>query len=107
MNTTEEEEKCKLCLKISEECLIFSNICNCIHVFYRPPPIPTTKGTAKDAVLIFECPEGELDYEQDVPGKMTEPLENGQVVSDVAWEIRMKCNKKTRIVYGPWADRQR
>ncbi|CAF1031213.1 unnamed protein product [Adineta ricciae] len=72
-----------------------------------PPPIPTTKGATKNAVQIFECPEGELEYEQDVPGKMSEPLQNGQAIPDVAWEIRMKCNKKTKIAYGPWADRQR
>ncbi|UJR36630.1 hypothetical protein I4U23_029350 [Adineta vaga] len=72
-----------------------------------PPPIPTTKGTAKDTIQIFECSEGELEYEQDIPGKMIEPIENGQAIADVVWEIRMKCNKKTKITYGPWADRQR
>lgn len=38
---------------------------------------------------------------------MLEPLENGEPIPDVTWEIRMKCNKQTKITYGPWADRQR
>ena len=38
---------------------------------------------------------------------MIEPLENGESIADVVWEIRMKCNKETKIAYGPWADRQR
>jgi hypothetical protein len=38
---------------------------------------------------------------------MIEPLENGESIPDVVWEIRMKCNKETKIAYGPWADRQR
>jgi hypothetical protein len=73
----------------------------------RPPPITTSKGADSGIFQIFECSEGELEYEQDVPGKMIEPLENGQSIPDVVWEIRMKCNKETKIAYGPWADRQR
>jgi hypothetical protein len=38
---------------------------------------------------------------------MVEPLESGQSIPDVAWEIRVKCNKEVKIAYGPWADRQR
>jgi hypothetical protein len=38
---------------------------------------------------------------------MIEPSEQGEIIPDVAWEIRMKCNKETKITYGPWADRQR
>jgi hypothetical protein len=72
----------------------------------RPPPISTSKGADNSIFQIFECAEGELEYEQDVPGKMIEPLEN-ESIPDVAWEIRVKCNKGTKIAYGPWADRQR
>ncbi|CAF3740732.1 unnamed protein product [Rotaria sordida] len=71
------------------------------------PPIPPSKHVDSDVFQIFECSEGELEYEQDVPGKMIEPLENGERIPDVAWEIRIKCNKETKIAYGPWADRQR
>jgi hypothetical protein len=38
---------------------------------------------------------------------MIESLENSQSIPDVTWEIRVKCNKETKIAYGPWADRQR
>ena len=46
-----------------------------------------------------------MEYEQDVPGKMIDTSDES--IPDVAWEIRMKCNKDTKITYGPWADRQR
>ncbi len=79
-----------------------------IAIFHNSPPlIPTSKAADNGIFQIFECSEGELEYEQDVPGKMIEPLENGESIPDVAWEIRMKCNKETKIAYGPWADRQR
>lgn len=69
--------------------------------------IPTNKAADIGIFPIFECSEGELEYEQDVPGKMIEPSEQGEIIPDVAWEIRIKCNKETKIAYGPWADRQR
>lgn len=37
-----------------------------------------------------------------------EPLSEGELSTpDVAWNIHVKCNKKVKIAYGPWADRQR
>jgi hypothetical protein len=51
--------------------------------------------------------DGELEYEQDVPGKMIESLEDGESIPELTWEIRIKCNKEAKIAYGPWADRQR
>ncbi|CAF4065238.1 unnamed protein product, partial [Rotaria sp. Silwood2] len=71
------------------------------------PPIPPSKKADVNMFQIFECSEGELEYEQDVPGKMIEQLENGESIPGVHWEIRIKCNKETKIAYGPWADRQR
>ncbi|CAF3397517.1 unnamed protein product [Rotaria sp. Silwood1] len=71
------------------------------------PPIPTSKKVDNTTFQIFECAEGELEYEQDVPGKTIEPLGNDETIPGVAWEIRIKCNKGTKIAYGPWADRQR
>jgi hypothetical protein len=38
---------------------------------------------------------------------MIEPLENGESIPDLTWEIRIKCHKDAKIAYGPWADRQR
>jgi hypothetical protein len=37
---------------------------------------------------------------------MIESSDN-ELIPDVVWEIRFKCNKETKIAYGPWADRQR
>lgn len=74
-------------------------------VLFSPPPIPTTKATDNGIFQIFECSEGELDYEQDVPGKITSGQDEN--TADVAWEIRIKCTKATKIAYSPWADRQR
>ncbi|CAF5132539.1 unnamed protein product, partial [Rotaria sp. Silwood1] len=34
------------------------------------PPIPTSKKVDNTTFQIFECAEGELEYEQDVPGKI-------------------------------------
>jgi hypothetical protein len=34
-------------------------------------------------------------------------IESSENIPDVTWEIRIKCNKETKIAYGPWADRQR
>ena len=62
----------------------------------------STKSSDKEIFQIFECAEGELDYEQDVPGKR---IENEN--PDVAWAIRIKCNKETKIAYAPMVDRQR
>jgi len=36
---------------------------------HSPPPIPKSKTADIGIFQIFECSEGELEYEQDVPGK--------------------------------------
>jgi hypothetical protein len=94
--------------------------CTCLS---SPPPIPTSKTADSGIFQIFECSDGELEYEQDVPGKIhvyslnrficiltgkiIESLENTEIIPDVTWEIRMRCNKEVKIAYAPWADRQR
>lgn len=72
-----------------------------------PPPIPTTKTADSGIYQIFECLDGELEYEQDVPGKIIELNDNDELIPELTWEIRIKCNKESKISYGPWADRQR
>lgn len=71
-----------------------------------PPSIPTSKIADSGIYQVFECLDGELEYEQDVPGKTIE-LNDQQILPDVAWEIRIKCHKDSKLSYGPWADRQR
>jgi hypothetical protein len=40
------------------------------YVFLASPPMTTkSKGVDLGVFQIFECAQGELDYEQDVPGK--------------------------------------
>ena len=72
-----------------------------------PPPIPTSKTADSGIFQVFECLDGEVEYEQDVPGKMIEPLENDEPIPELTWEIRIKCHKEAKVAYGPWADRQR
>lgn len=38
---------------------------------------------------------------------MIEPLTADESIPEVTWAISIKCNKDTKIAYGPWADRQR
>ncbi|CAF3490546.1 unnamed protein product [Rotaria socialis] len=71
------------------------------------PPTQPSKTVGDGVFQVFECSEGEFEYIQDVPGKMIEPSADGESIPDVLWEIRMKCNKETKVAYGPWADRQR
>ncbi|CAF4261605.1 unnamed protein product [Rotaria magnacalcarata] len=71
------------------------------------PPTQPSKTVGDGVFQVFECSEGALEYVQDVPGKTIEPSADGESIPDVLWEIRMKCNKETKIAYGPWADRQR
>ncbi|CAF1669939.1 unnamed protein product, partial [Adineta ricciae] len=72
-----------------------------------PPPIPTSKAAESGKFQVFECLDGELEYEQDVPGKMIEQTENSEPLPDLIWEFRIKCLKEAKVAYGPWADRQR
>ena len=72
-----------------------------------PPPIPISKPADSGIYQVFECLDGEIEYEQDVPGKMIEPSENDELIRDLIWEIRIKCHKEAKIAYGPWVDRQR
>ncbi|CAF4971055.1 unnamed protein product, partial [Rotaria sp. Silwood1] len=72
-----------------------------------PPPIPTSKPADSGIFQVFECLDGELEYEQDVPGKMIERLDNSPPLPELTWEFRIKCHKEAKIAYGPWADRQR
>jgi hypothetical protein len=72
-----------------------------------PPPIPTSKPADSGIYQVFECLDGEVEYEQDVPGKMIESLENEEPIPELTWEIRIKCHKEAKVSYGPWADRQR
>ncbi|CAF1506567.1 unnamed protein product, partial [Rotaria sordida] len=72
-----------------------------------PPPIPTSKPADSGIFQVFECLDGEIEYEQDVPGKMIEQLDNSEPLPDLTWEFRVKCHKDAKIAYGPWADRQR
>ena len=72
-----------------------------------PPPIPTSKTADSGIFQVFECLDGEVEYEQDVPGKTIEPPENGESIPELTWEIRLKCHKEAKVAYGPWADRQR
>jgi hypothetical protein len=73
----------------------------------NPPPIPTSKPADSGIYQVFECLDGEVEYEQDVPGKMIELAENQEPLPELAWEIRLKCHKEAKISYGPWVDRQR
>ena len=80
----------------------------CFCFFYNsPPPIPTSKAAESGKFQVLECLDGELDYEQDVPGKLIEQTENSEPIPELAWEFRIKCHKEAKIAYGPWADRQR
>ncbi|CAF1000290.1 unnamed protein product, partial [Adineta steineri] len=72
-----------------------------------PLPIPTSKPGDSGIVQVFECLDGELEYEQDVPGKVIEQPESSEPPPEVAWEFRIKCHKEVKIAYSPWADRQR
>jgi hypothetical protein len=48
---------------------IYININNLFIIFLNsPPPIPTSKTADSGIFQVFECSDGELEYEQDVPG---------------------------------------
>ncbi|CAF3280350.1 unnamed protein product [Rotaria socialis] len=72
-----------------------------------PPPILTSKPADSGIFQVFECLDGELEYEQDVPGKISELPENSEPLPELTWEFRIRCNKEAKVAYGPWVDRQR
>ena len=74
---------------------------------FRLPNVGVKKQKQNMAITVLECAKGELEYEQDVPGKVTEPVEDDRARLGVAWKIAVTCLEGVKISYGPWFDQQR
>ena len=65
-----------------------------------PPPIPTSKPADSGIFKVFECSDGELEYEQDVPGK--NQSSNDWLYVKTFFQAKLSNRQRTARLFRNW-----